>query len=141
MKPILPPRPSVPAKYLTDYPNGVPMADFGRDHWAMLLYVGSLEGDIQPEAIRLRPGLHRGWPGRWVRGAEGMEYPTRLAHAELYGHDDLSCIMDLAGAGLVKVLGRKAWLTRLGVNVQHQLKRYVSTSRRGSDGFIPEVSE
>lgn len=89
----------------------IPIEQFGRDHWLLLLYLETLAvdhpGDTpDPKRMRSNPETHpelnqqRPAPlqGRWM-----PTYITQLAagHTAPDGHDDYDCMDDLEAAGLI----------------------------------------
>lgn len=91
----------------------IPMEQFGKDHWSLLIYIESRAVDDE-----------RHYDRRHMR-SDGKRYPTRLRdgrHVE--GHDDLDCLADLAAAELIQEgPGDIAWPTDRGWQVVGQLRR------------------
>ena len=81
--------------------EAIPVDRWGKDHWSTF---GYLETRVVDHKGRLYPALggERGIDPH-LRGHDwrGAEYPTRLSDGELWGHDDIDCIVDAIVAGLV----------------------------------------
>lgn len=73
-----------------EYPNGIPIESWGRDHHSTLLYAETRAVD------------HSGrLDGRSMRVSR--DYPTRLGNGVLViGHTDYDCLADAAAAGLLE---------------------------------------
>lgn len=88
---------------------GVPVADFGKDHWSTFAYTECCtvdsKGVLDPRRMRCdfnrRPGLFA-----TQRLSADRKYPTILAGGrELPDHDDWDCLDDLEAAGLLQQVG------------------------------------
>lgn len=98
----------------------VPRAQFGRDHWSVLVYIETRcvdDGGI-PELERLRcnPETH---PHNYGRRREQIgPGATRLADGtRLEGYDDWDCLQDLEVEGFIVDIGT-------GINPQYRMTPY-----------------
>ena len=88
-------------------PEPVSMERWGKDHWSTLAYIETrtvdYKGVLENAKLRVAERLHREF--KYVTpfgGNTGKDYPTILAGGEkLSGHDDVSCILDMAQEGLL----------------------------------------
>lgn len=78
-------------RHWLEYPNGIPIEAWGRDHNSTLLYAETRAVD------------HRGWlPYDDPRMRMDRRYPTRLNNGvEVHGHTDFDCLADAQAAGLL----------------------------------------
>lgn len=101
--------------WVTYSPQGqgyIPISQWGVDHWQTLAYLETravdFKGIIDNRHMRTNPRLHRNLVGSLPLGGiqDGSRYPTRLREGEQYGHDDWSCLEDMAAIGLLKAYVR-----------------------------------
>lgn len=69
--------------------RNIPVEQWGKDHWSMLIYVETRAVD------------HDGWLDVKHLRTNGARYPTRLRYDEIEDHSDLDCLEDLAAAGYI----------------------------------------
>jgi hypothetical protein len=78
-------------KHWLEYPNGIPIESWGKDHHSTLLYAESCAVD---QAGKLR-AVDR-------RMRMDANYPTRLGNSvQVIGHTDYDCLADAQAAGLL----------------------------------------
>lgn len=92
----------------------VPMALWGKDHWATLAYVETLcvdhQGVLDPRRMRCNPRRHPHFnvnPSFGPDRADGSyKYPTMLKGGGIEPeHDDWDCFYDLETTGLIEDVG------------------------------------
>lgn len=93
----------------------VPLSDYGRDHWSLLLYLESRTVDQKGvlDARHMRTDVARhplfSSPTPGISGFGNTKYPTRLRNdGRLDDHDDWDCLYDLVREGLVQFIQPKA---------------------------------
>lgn len=108
----------------------IAMEEWGQDHWSTLAYLETIQvdgkGHIDRSRMRTDRAMHPdlAWNPRLP-----CKYPTRLKGRELAGHDDWSCVEDMAAAKLLSLtwdgMG-SAWVefTELGWQLAGMLRRH-----------------
>lgn len=78
-------------KHWLEYPDGIPVEAWGKDHNSTLLYAETRAAD------------HDGWlPFDDPHMRVDRRYPTRLHNGvEVHGHTDFDCLKDAQAAGLL----------------------------------------
>ena len=77
------------AKHWLEYPNGIPVESWGRDHLSTLIYAETRAVDYQGVLDSKHLRMSR-------------NYPTRLHNAvEVHGHTDEDCLKDAQAAGFL----------------------------------------
>lgn len=89
--------------HATDFPNGVPISLWGRDHITTLLYAECRAVDDKGRLDRRQMREDRAYPTR-LRRTEGDEAETHII-----GHTDFDCLLDAAAAGLIVPLISGSW--------------------------------
>lgn len=86
-------RPADPTieRHWLEYPDGIPVEAWGKDHNTTILYAETRAVD------------HEGWlPYDDPRMRVDRRYPTRLHNeVEVHGHTDFDCLLDAQAAGLL----------------------------------------
>ena len=106
---------------------------WGKDHWSLLAYIETCcvdhNGHFNLMRIRVNPSTHpllavgKLSPRRWE-----PSYGTRLNDGtELPQHDDVDCLDDLSGAGMIfisSLVNAHAVLSPLGIVVAEKLRKH-----------------
>lgn len=117
----------------------IPIDEFGRDHYSLLLYVESVCVDNAgiPAAISMRCNAKR-HPGLGSCGAWKSEWSTRLRGDKRQPrHDDWDCFLDMAACGWVRNIGTgvnpRFWLTEVGWCMAHLVRRWKAAGNQVKD--------
>lgn len=133
-------------------PQFIPMKDWGKDHWSLLLYVESrcvdYHGILDHDHMRdkLMRGTHRPMGGKWD-GKDGTrlsgyfkEDGSKDTSRQLKNHDDHDCLEDLEAALLVKNVGSgmnpQCVMTDEGYRIITQLRKWKADGNHCAT-FIP----
>lgn len=74
-----------------EYPNGIPIESWGRDHHSTLLYAETCAVDHSGQLKADDPHMRM-----------SREYPTRLNNdVKVYGHTDYDCLADAQNVGFL----------------------------------------
>lgn len=100
-------------KHWLEYPNGVPVESWGRDHNSTLLYAETRAVDHRGELSETDPYMR-----------VSREYPTRLNNGvEVAGHTDYECLIDAEQAGFLTYKDEVVRFTDDGWTYVHNLRR------------------
>lgn len=131
--------------------EAIAIGRWGRDHWSVFGYIGSLlTGGVKlgvPDRDRMRcdVGIHPALIGPRLAGSPmaHSKYPTRLkGGVEVSDHDDWSCADDMEAAGLFSWEGTGInpvfRLTDAGWKVLHELNEHKGRGGQFAD-FEPSA--
>jgi hypothetical protein len=129
---------------------GVPIEDFGRDHWSTFAYIETRVVDYRgvPDKRHLRCN-HARHPLFAHEGGDAAKYPTRMKlNKQLFEHDDWDCLDDLEDVGLIENVGsgvnRVYALTDLGRSAGSLLRAHKGQGGKYDDFVfavqLPRVS-
>jgi hypothetical protein len=100
-------------RHWLEYPNGIPVEAWGRDHNSTLLYA-------ETRAVDHRGRLPEADPHMRV----DRQYPTRLHNGvEVHGHTDFDCLADAEAAGFLTYEDEVVKFTAEGWTYVHGLRR------------------
>jgi len=127
-------------------PDGyVPVALFGKDHWSTLAYMETVMVECAGFEVGFDPRMRqnrRNYRVMWEqvphpkrvdsRSARGMvmdlKYSTKMKDGSVVqGHDDWSCVQDMANAGFLTAVvepGKVLHLTPLGRKMSDELRAH-----------------
>jgi hypothetical protein len=101
------------AKHWLEFPNGIPVESWGRDHLSTLLYAETRAVDHGGVIFETDPHM------RVSRG-----YPTRLHNGvTVEGHTDFDCLLDAQAAGMLTYTAETVKFTPKGWKFVHNLRR------------------
>lgn len=120
----------------------IPIDEFGRDHYSLLLYVESrcVDNAGIPAAVSMRCNVKR-HPGLGTGSSVAVwrdEWSTRLRGGKrAKGHDDWDCFADMAAVGWVCNIGTgvnpKWYLTEVGWCMAHLVRRWKAAGNQVKD--------
>lgn len=100
-------------KHWLEYPNGIPVESWGRDHNSTLLYAETRAVDQGGKLSETDPHMR-----------VSREYPTRLHNGVLVaGHTDYECLKDAEAAGFLTYEDEVVRFTDEGWTYVHNLRR------------------
>lgn len=100
-------------KHWLEYPDGIPVEAWGRDHLSTLLYAESRAVDHGGKLPETDPHMRT-----------SRAYPTRLGNGvEVHGHTDYDCLTDAAAAGFLTYENGIVRFTDDGWTFVHGLRR------------------
>ena len=116
-------------------PDPIPMAKWGKDHWATLAYLETRivdhGGIVKNEQMRCDPRLHARMAH--LGSMFGGPYPTHLRNGETQdNHDDWSCIEDMISEGLVEMSDE--WPPRFKLTARGQVAANTLRTWKGNGG-------
>lgn len=101
------------AKHWLEYPNGIPVESWGKDHLSTLLYAETRAVDHGGRLSETDPRMRM-----------DRRYPTRLHNGvEVHGHTDYDCLTDAQAAGLLTYEGGVVTFTDAGWSFVSKLRR------------------
>lgn len=134
--------------------KNIPIAEWGKDHWSLLLYVetrcvdynGTLDfdhlrdklgrGNHRPHGYKWKPDYGTRLKGYFVEGGENDKA------RQLKQHDDLDCLDDIEAAMLIKNIGTGMnpliTMTDLGYTYITQLRKHKGAGGHCSN-FEPTI--
>lgn len=100
-------------KHWLEYPDGIPVEAWGRDHNSTLLYAETRAVDQGGRLSEDDPHMRT-----------SRQYPTRLHNAvEIHGHTDYDCLTDAEAAGFLTYEDGIVSFTEDGWTYVHNLRR------------------
>jgi hypothetical protein len=100
-------------KHWLEYPNGIPVEAWGKDHNSTLLYAEVRAVDHGGRLSESDPHMRM-----------SREYPTRLHNGvEVHGHTDYDCLADAQAAGFLTYEDSVVKFTDEGWVYVHNLRR------------------
>lgn len=100
-------------KHWLEFPNGIPIEFWGKDHHSTLLYAETRAVDYNGQIKQLDPHLRI-----------DRNYSTRLNNGvEVIGHTDFDCLKDAENVGFLKYRNETVTFTDKGWQYVHQLRR------------------
>jgi|SRR5579859_2931126 len=115
-----------PAKHWLEYPNGIPVESWGKDHLSTLLYAETRavdhSGILEEDDPRMRVS---------------RKYPTRLHNGvTVEGHTDYDCLLDAQTEGLLTYQNERVKFTNAGWQFIGQLRREMAERN-----YVPSALE
>jgi hypothetical protein len=100
-------------KHWLEYPNGIPVESWGKDHNSTLLYAETRAVDHSGRLPETDPHMRM-----------DRRYPTRLHNGvEVHGHTDYDCLTDAVAAGFLTYEDEIVTFTDEGWTYVHNLRR------------------
>lgn len=101
-------------KHWLEYPDGIPVESWGKDHNSTLLYAETRAVDHGGRLSIDDPHLR----------LDGRRYPTRLHNGvKVVGHSDVECLIDAKQAGFITWDQETVAFTEEGWTYVHNLRR------------------
>jgi hypothetical protein len=114
------------AKHWLEYPKGIPVESWGRDHLSTILYAETRAVDYGGVLVEIDPHM------RVARA-----YPTRLHNGvTVEGHTDYDCLTDAQAAGLLTYQDERVKFTAAGWKFVGKLRR-----ERATKNYRPSILE
>ncbi len=119
----------------------IPVEQFGKDHWSMLVYMESccvdLQGVLDKRRMRCNKRTHPmmsvngfGWKKEYGTVLKSSMSESRM----LYSHDDWDCLDDLIVVGFVELIGTMTnpvvKLTERGYQAANALRKHKAEGGR-----------